>query len=480
MNLEAKQASVLFLCAVFALCFYRAATQSFTIDESFTFLRYIEAPFRDGVSTFSANNHVLYTLLMKASRWMLGRSELVLRIPALLGCALYLSAAYFITKSAIQQRWWRLIALALLTLNPLVLDLLIAARGYGLALGLSWWALYLAWSDLTDPHPRRLWLAGVFAGLAITANLVFVIPLAILGLLLIPAFIRQRRFWQLIDSFAGPAVVVAFVLLFLPLSKIQGNEFYFGVSKLPETVASLLGESVWQSFGGLLWIDWLSARAPSARPFLIDVVVPAVFGAVTLATAWMTLHRRPQNAPRSLLMLVLWIIVLSVASWFAMNRYLGVLYPMTRTAVYVLPLVGFAWILAADVSHNRWMRLAFSSSACLLAVLYVTELRTSYFNEWRSEAEMKRLVRRLIDDAQARKIPRPVTAAGSWDLEYSMGYYRIRYRAGWLRVLGVEERKTESPEYYILGPGDETLVQQLRLKVIDKDDVSGTVLARRT
>ena len=93
---------------------------------------------------------------------------------------------------------------------------------------------------------------------------------------------------------------------------------------------------------------------------------------------------------------------------------------------------------------------------------------------------MKRLARRLIDDATARNLAQPVNAAGSWDLEYSMGYYRIRYRAGWLRVLGVGERKTETPDYYILGPHDASLIQQLGLKVIDKDDASGTVLARRT
>ena len=278
-----KRASVPFLCAVFAFCLYRAATQSFTIDESATFLRYVDVPISEAFSAFTANNHVLLTLLMRASRWLLGRSELVLRIPALLGCVLYLTAVYRLTETSIRSNWLRLSALAVLTLNPLVLDLLVAARGYSLALGFSMWALYLAWSDLKEHRPRRLWWAGVCAGLAISANLVFAIPLCVFGLVLIPEYARQRRFWQFVDGYAGPAAVVCFVLLFLPLSKFSSDEFYFGVAKLSETTASLLGESIWQPFGGLFVIDILTQVAPRAREFFIDTFAPGLFVVIGIA-----------------------------------------------------------------------------------------------------------------------------------------------------------------------------------------------------
>jgi hypothetical protein len=479
MNLDVKRVSVISLCAVFALCFYRAATQSFTIDESFTFLRFVDLPLMEAFSSFNANNHVLLTLLMRGSRSLLGRSELVLRIPALLGCALYLTASYRITFSSIKRPWLRPVALAVLTLNPLVLDLLVAARGYSLALGLSMWTLYLTWSDLNEQRPRRLWLAGVCAGLAIAANLVFAIPLCLLGLLLIPEYARRRRFWQLIDGYAGPAAVVCFVLLFLPLSKFSPGEFYFGVAKLSETSASLLGESLWQPFGGLFLIDALTSVAPGAREFFIEKFAPTLFAAISIAAAWLFI-RRHRGAETTLLALVLSVLALSVTTWVVMNRILGAPFPMTRTAVYVLPLVGFAGVLGADLVRSRAASLALSSITLFLATLYVTELRTTYFSEWRSEAGMKRLVRRLVNDTQSRKDTGTVTAGGSWDLEYSMRYYRVRYRAGWIRVLGVEERKSESPEYFFLGPDDRKLIDQMQLKVIEKDDTSGTVLARRT
>ena len=93
---------------------------------------------------------------------------------------------------------------------------------------------------------------------------------------------------------------------------------------------------------------------------------------------------------------------------------------------------------------------------------------------------MKRLMRQLAYDARELHKIRPVTAGGSWDLEYSVRYYGIRYRLGWLNVLNSEERKSIQPDYYVLGPADTKLVDELHLTVIAKDELSGTVLARRS
>ena len=270
MRLAAKQLSIFLLCAVFLLCLYRAATQSFTIDESFTFLHYVNVRFSQAIAEYSANNHVLQSLLMRVFRRLLGRSELVMRLPTLIGCVLYLTAVYGITAASIRNGWLRLLALAVMTLNPLVLDLLVAARGYALALGFSWWALYLAWSDLLEPKPRRLWLAGVCAGFAVTANLIFVIPLGVLGLMLLPLYARRGRFWQLIDSYAGPATIICFVLLFIPLLKSSG-QFYFGVATLRDTFGSLLGESLRQPPAGSVIFDNLDRMIPNLSGHLAAV-----------------------------------------------------------------------------------------------------------------------------------------------------------------------------------------------------------------
>src|SRR5919107_1209548 len=96
-----RRVSVALLCAAFALCLYRAATQSFTIDEAFTFLRYVDTPWRDVFGDFSANNHVLFSLISRVFRYKFGRSEIVLRIPTLIGCILYELASFRICRDAI-------------------------------------------------------------------------------------------------------------------------------------------------------------------------------------------------------------------------------------------------------------------------------------------------------------------------------------------------------------------------------------------
>jgi hypothetical protein len=480
MRLAAKQLSIFLLCAVFLLCLYRAATQSFTIDESFTFLHYVNVSFSQAISEYSANNHVLQSLLMRVFRRLLGRSELVMRLPTLIGCVLYLTAIYGITAASIRNGWLRLLALAVMTLNPLVLDLLVAARGYALALGLSWWALYLAWSDLLEPKPRRLWLAGVCAGLAVTANLIFVIPLAAFGLMLVPLYARRGRFWHLIDSYAGPAIIICFVLLFIPLLKSAG-QFYFGVATLRDTFGSLFGESLRQPPAGSFVFNNLDRLIPDLSAHLAAVAAPLVIACMGVAAVWLlVLSIRGANAQTVLLALVLGCIASSVGCWIVLNRMFAVVYPMTRTALYFLPLAGFAIVLSASVLKWRIVSGALALVAAVLAVIYVGEIRTGYFSEWKHEAGMKRLMRQLAYDARELHKVRPVTAGGSWDLEYSVRYYGIRYRLGWLNVLNSEERKSIQPDYYVLGPVDTKLVNELQLTVIAKDELSGTVLARRS
>ena len=64
---------------------YRAATQSVTIDEAFTYNAFLAGPVDDLFTKYDANHHILNSLLAKLSISLLGLSELTLRLPSLLG-----------------------------------------------------------------------------------------------------------------------------------------------------------------------------------------------------------------------------------------------------------------------------------------------------------------------------------------------------------------------------------------------------------
>jgi len=75
--------------ALFALAWAvaRAATQSITIDEADTYLQWVDRPGQLWAQI--SNNHILNSLLMRLSTWLFGLSEITVRLPALVGAALY-------------------------------------------------------------------------------------------------------------------------------------------------------------------------------------------------------------------------------------------------------------------------------------------------------------------------------------------------------------------------------------------------------
>ena len=135
------KAALALLIFLFAANCYRAATQSITTDEALTFDKFV-APHLDEIfAHYDANNHVLNTALAWISVEALGIREFPLRLPSVLGGALYLWGVYRLARLVFGTGPFFLAAVALSALNPLLLDHLSAARGYGLALAFLTWAL---------------------------------------------------------------------------------------------------------------------------------------------------------------------------------------------------------------------------------------------------------------------------------------------------------------------------------------------------
>ena len=77
--------------ALFAVAWavIRAAKQSVTLDEAYTYLHFVVTPLKT-VWSSSPNNHVLNTLLIRIVTGIFGTSAVALRAPALLGAILYI------------------------------------------------------------------------------------------------------------------------------------------------------------------------------------------------------------------------------------------------------------------------------------------------------------------------------------------------------------------------------------------------------
>src|SRR5277367_3346735 len=86
-------------------CAFRAATQSITIDEAFTWQSYLVNPFgMIFTAPYDANNHVLSTMLCWISIHLLGTSEFTLRLPSVLACAIYFVSVFRISTILFKNR----------------------------------------------------------------------------------------------------------------------------------------------------------------------------------------------------------------------------------------------------------------------------------------------------------------------------------------------------------------------------------------
>ena len=136
---------VLPLTAAFALLWAiaRAAVQAITIDEADTFHAFVihwEPWHWDAAS----NNHVLNSALMRLFTSIFPLTELTVRAPALLGAAIYIVAAYVLCRLIGRNLALRWALFVCLVYNPFIFDYLVAARGYGMALGFFMSALAVA------------------------------------------------------------------------------------------------------------------------------------------------------------------------------------------------------------------------------------------------------------------------------------------------------------------------------------------------
>lgn len=454
-----SKAALVLVLALLAVNVYRAATQSITIDEAFTYNRFVAAPAADAIRFYDANNHPANTLLIRLSTAAFGASEFTVRLPSLAGGALYLFTAWRLCGYAFGGSWFMLLAVAMLGLNPFILDYLSAARGYGTALGCMLFALERMTRYLAEGGQGRLYCAGVALGFAVASNLVFAVPAAALAaafacLVLRSARARVAAAWGVIDHFAIPAVVTAFLIVALPLSRAAGSDFYYGSESLVQAVYSLAAAS--------------SETRLDPRWFAVAAAL-LVAGS---GTAFVLALRRPKtpSASGTVAALAGGAMVLSLAVLVFARHVAGVPYPLDRTGIYWAPLLVLA---AFALARRRTARIAVAALALFCLLQFAFLFRMDRYGAWTAQAG----VRRIVDVLGARETgARKVRVTGSWQLEPALNFYRQSLGLRWLEP--VVRGPIDAPgDYRVLIPEDAAVVERLRLRVLYRDRVSGAVLA---
>ncbi len=459
-----------------AICVWRAKFQSFTVDEAFVYLLFVNQKFANMAKIYDAGNHILQTLMMRAAAHYFGTSELALRVPSLLGALLCCLATLKLTEFLLAG-WSRLLVVALIVLNPLMLDFFVAARGYGLGIGLLLWALYCALRYLTQAADLR-WLrwSAVMAGLAVAANLTLLVPCAALGAMILVLALREGKqaAWRVIDSFAVPALVVAFIFVGVPLLRATPKNFYYGTPSVLISVNSLVASVVKDA---AYWPGPLKPElsAAGAGLFLMALtagfvrVIPACFRTVPLP------YRLHSFA------LLAGTLLLSVAAIVFQHVVLSAPWPLDRTALYLVPLSFLS--AACGLRLQPWPKFRYAAAAAGLIVagicVWQSEFRT--FGRWRFDASTNRLMRTLETDFHRRdwREPRPVDVGTDPLMKQSANYYHQRYRLEWMEPPDSSNLESKPYDYYLLTHEQRRLVGTLNLETLEVDPLSNSILAKR-
>src|SRR5713101_6424045 len=223
--LLARLVSVAILLFAFGVAVYRAKVQPIAHDEALTYEWFLDQGVYE-VLRYNAANHVLQTLIAKPVAKIFGVSEFTLRVPTLMGAAIYLIAVYLLCRKLFGAGLVMVLSTAMLALNPQVMDFMAAGRGK---------------FDPADKEWRRgCAVASIALALAVAANFTNMVPaiclalsfavMALGGIAAVFRF-RERALRDFAKYFILPGVVVVFCVLWpfllqarLGQTKIQLNK----------------------------------------------------------------------------------------------------------------------------------------------------------------------------------------------------------------------------------------------------------------
>jgi len=471
----------------------RAAVQSITIDEAHTYWAFVARPW-PAHWTPAANNHVLNSMLMRLAVALFGVSHLTLRAPALLGAAIYLGSAVVLVRAVAGRPVERLALFACLAGNPFVLDFLVAARGYSLALGFLLAAVAIATvRHLKAPDeggsPERSWMAASLClGLSFAASFSFGLVDACAAAMIClwalygrPRGRGARQAVRLVAACGAPALGAALFFAAPALLNWPGGELWFGSQSVLDTLRSVVRDSFYEPNRFLLnpylvgFLDrWRHLIPPLLGAAVLWHVAAAVAGRRTSESGEL---RRAAPAPLFLLA----VLAAALGAHWAMHRWWRIPLPMGRTALFFVPLATLAVGAAAGLPGVSRMaqasRRAATAMLVVLACYFACCLRLTYFKDWKFDADARAA---YFTVAYYSRTYRVADVAANWRYVAALNFYRNLYGSARLNEPELAERyNPERPIFVLYGPDDREFIEAHGLKVVYRGERSGVVVAIR-
>jgi hypothetical protein len=464
-----RHSALLLGTAAFAVLWViaRAAIQSITIDEADTYMSWV-APFGATHWGASSNNHVLNSALMRLFISVFGLHHFTVRAPAVIGAVVYIGSAYRLCRVVSTSRTLQWTLLAAMVYNPLVMDYLVAARGYGLALGFLLCALAVQFTAIS---PRRaLAVASVCLALSFASNFAF----AMADCVMLAAILlwRCRRSGDRLGGLAAGVLPGLLVTLLLSSCAVlhwsKGDMAYIGARKLAETFASLGEASLYQPNPQIL-NPLVYPAAEALRPFLF----PALGVACALCLIGFAKYRPwrqggPARTAAAYCAGLFGIMAVPLALHYLAFCAFGIKLPLERHALYLVPLCTlFVGAVAATPATAPWTRFA---QRCLLGVClifagyFVSCLRLTYFQAWSWNADSERIYW-VLD--YYHRVYGADSFATNWKCVSVLNFYRTLYDGDGLPQFTASMEPPPGRQVYVLDfPFEQETLKANHLRVV--------------
>ena len=478
---------------------FRAHTQSITHDEAFTYNEFVSHGWATILLSWHTNNHTFQSLLIRLSTSIFGLSHLSIRIPALLGGLIYLLSVERLCRKFCQGRVDYLLYLLFLASSPFILDFLIIARGYSLALGFFMLALLLCGLELYESHPgenrtKHFWtyfIISCLCALSVASNLGFAFVIVSLlvvfftrSCLMNGLLHRAHSAWKKV-CYDLMLLVVPGAILFLWLNPViffrfDNRALYYGSQNWPDVFGSIVN-AVFDDFAKKdLWIIPSETGMWIMQSLLWILGICMLFGGIDAFRGFLNyyLEKSAMDANQKLWMFVFAIVAVTIILHSVANTLFGVLLPMERTGIFFVPLVMLLSAIAIGKFRAGRFPLIFRSvgrlTLLLVVVYFLSSSHMNYFRNWKYDSGTKDvfLTLRTLDWDLYKGI------GINWLFEPSLNFYRLYYQE--FDFLPFTRHSLNSnQEYFILRANtdeDRQFIRDHNIRVIYQHPVSKAII----
>lgn len=475
MNVQKSTISlVLMLLCILTYVIVRAITIPLTHDEAVSFQIFVPKNVFDiigYVETYGMpNNHILNTLLIKATTFLFGDSTPSIRLPNIAGALLYLTYVYrFATNQKSEWIKWALVLL--LISNLYVLEFAGLARGYGLANALMLAAMFHLQHSLkpnSNKHKSKI-ITCIYLLLMVLSNFttVYIVLIALILMIIYNLQIRkQTSDLRLSSAIAVPGItfLVTAGLLYEPFRTIiKWNTTYGGSTGFwHDCVESFITGSSYNNDSN----GWYHLGARIFFTIAISVI---------LFTFLKIINQKQFTATPVIAILSGTISGIVIQHWL-----LDTPYPPTRAVQFLYPLLVVSLLESVHIFNDRAQRIAgtgglvFGAASCLFFIL---NCNVEWSHEWKSDASNKTLIDFLENEHRSNP-EKTMYVAITWIHEPGLNYERNYRNLTWLRPFDRQGVDTLADYYFAHEHDADTLVKN-GLKVIRNFPESNNTLLKR-